>query len=240
VRVVADEGHALRIVADGIGKLEQRRAAQRMDGEGAGDRPCRGQIIDMEIGSQTPSRPQAHDERRTGRAVGRQPAFPAEPVRQHAGGGMDQFAYRQRDHREGRAAAAGGRIPDQRGTSRPRHAAGHGQQHGRKDKQSAIHPPQEVDDGIPAQSRVDGMSERQHPRLPQQQVVRQREQRHRAHLRHQAQLEAAAQAQRRQRQQRQPRRYAGQEPLAIGTRAHVSRTPMSPRGRQTSTATINR
>ena len=211
-----------------------------MDGDHAGSGPCRGQVIDVEIGSQAPSRPQAHDERRTGRAVGRQPALPAEPFRQHAGGGMDQFAYRQRNHREGCPAPARGRVPDQRGEDRARHPARHGQQHGREDERPAVHPAQEVDDGIPAQSGVDGVSERQHPRLAQQQVVRQRKQCHRAHLRHQAQLEAAIETQRRQHQRRQPHGHAGPERPDIGTGAHVSRTPMSPRGRQISTATINR
>ena len=105
MRIVADELHALGIVAHGVAHAPQRRAGEGVHRDDGDQRPRRDQIVDLDLRPETP----VEHAQQLG-AVGGDAGFAAEKGAQDQRRRGDQFGDAERDHRE-RGSAALGRDP---------------------------------------------------------------------------------------------------------------------------------
>ena len=170
MRIVADELHALGIVAHGVAHAPQWRAGQRVHRDHGDQRPRRDQIIDLDLRPETP----VEHAQQLG-AVGGDAGFAAEEGAQDQRRGGDQFGDAERDHREGRAAALG-RDPAEQDREEQSGQSADQRHHRQRDRQ--LVGADDVD-GVnhqeAAEAVIDRVAERQHAGLAEQDVVGQRE-----------------------------------------------------------------
>src|SRR6185295_5227122 len=107
-----------------------------------------------------------------------------------------------------------------------------GQERQRRDERALAEQVQRVHRGVGAEARVDGVAEREHPALPEQHVVAEREDGERSHLRQQRQREAAGESPWCHYEQHGRRHPDG--------KFHPSRVPISPFERTISISTMTR
>ena len=228
LRVVADEFGALGVVAHGVAHAANGRAHERVHRGRGGEQPERDHVVHLQLRAEIEAEPV-----RRARAARGDAFLAAEEARQHQCRGVHHLADAERDEREDGAGAArrDGAEHDSEGKARGRARERH-ERHG--NRQPAVDGAQEVDRRVSAEAEVHRVAEGQQARLPEEQVVREREHRGDSHLREErageARVEPGHERQHREHQRRrEPPREAGV--------LHVSRVPRSPRGRTTSITT---
>ena len=231
LRVIADEFRALRIVAHRVAHAPDRRAQEVVHRRRRHEEPEGDHVIDLELRAEIEPEPMG----RAGAARG--DAFlTAEKSRQHQRRRVDHLAHAQRDESEDGSSAPCRERAEHDPEGEPRRGARERHQRDR-DREARVHRAQEVDRGVAAEPEVDGVAEGQQPRLSEQQVVREGENRGDPHLAQERAAEARVEAgNERQHRQQRGRGDPPRRPRAF----HASRVPRRPRGRTISIATSSR
>ena len=212
MRVVADEGHSLGVVANGVAHAAERRAGDCVDEARAHEGPRGDQVVNLDL------RPKSQSEHAENlRPVGRDAFLAAEERAQDERARADELGEAERDHRKGRAAALGrgpaeeGREEETGSSTKKRHEEEGNRQSVGDDDIDDVHR------AVGAEPVVDRVTERQHPGLAEQHVVGQREQHGDAHQAHHGQRSSRAEHERGEHQQK-----SGGEPPAPGRQPRLS------------------
>jgi hypothetical protein len=196
-RAVADELHALGVVAHRIEHAPQGRQREGVHRRGADEAVERDQVVQLD------GRPEADAQhRRPGDAVAADAALAAEEAREHQRHRPHQLAHAQRDHRERRAGLPGRHIAQQHGEQPAKGAGDQRDQAHRQRQRTLADQVQRVDGEERPQAGVHGMAEAQHAALPQQHVEGQAGDDRDADLRQHGHGQAGAEDQGRDQQQR--------------------------------------
>jgi hypothetical protein len=241
---VADELGALLVIADGVGDAPERRLRQREHRGDADEGPPGDQVVDLKRRAIVDAEHRSSDY-----AVAVHAPFAAEEGREHKRHPVHHLADAERDHRERHAGLARGHPADKHAKERGEDAT-HQRQHRHGKRELALADEVErVDREIRAEPHVDRVPEREQPGLPEQHVVGQREDDHDAHLAHEREREPLPEDERQrgegQREQPPDEPAAGVDRLEAQRAhdafpGHVSRVPISPRGRTISINTMIR
>ena len=170
MRIVADELDAFGVVTNRVAHPPERRAGQRVHRDHADQRPCRDQIVDLDLRAEVP----AEEAEQLG-AVGGDAGFAAEERPQDQRGGGDEFSDAERDHRKGGAASLCRHPAEQHREDEPGQAADQWHQRQRDRQFVAADDVDGVDHQKAAEAVIDRVTERQHAGLAEQDVVGQRE-----------------------------------------------------------------
>ena len=230
LRVVAGELGPLRIVADGIRGLAERRQRQH---EHRGDRdeaPACDQIIDLNL------RPEAQPHQlRHIDPVGMDAVFAVEERQQDHGEGRRHLAETETDHGECRPGPAGRDVADQDTEDEPGQAP---EQRYEDERNRMIGMGMEIVDEMDAEiaghAEIHGMTERQHSSLAEKHVVGTGEYDEDADM-----VEYRQRKRRSQHPRQSDHQGCKQDPRSQPARetAHTSRFPSNPRGRTISMTT---